>query len=431
MKIMGRKMGLLLLIGLLVVVLATPAAFADGVSLSFNGEDYVADMYLENGVSYISADSLTSTLGVTVEEEGYVALRNFFENLGGEVEWDSSNNQVIVFWQESVSDLPEGDLSADDLVVKSTELLQEFNTYKMSGDAVIVMDITTPEAAEMAEMPQIPEMNMTMEGVFQQEPMAMYMRQTMEMPFEEMGLTEEEMAMFEAQNTMVTEMVWYDNAIYQKMPMADQWIVQDLAEMGMMDGLTNLIQITPQQSVDMMRQFGITNKFGEDVVIDGQEYYTVTNHVYGDTFKKVLEELMGDFNFEDLVTGGIELSEEEQEEMTDVNAEMQQVIKSMLETMELTFYTETYINKDTFLTEGMSMDMELKFELDETMIPEGPVSMHMQMQGDFILSDFGVEIELPDLSNAITQQEYMEQIMEMMEVEVEPEPGTEVEVEVE
>ena len=29
--------------------------------------------------------------------------------------------------------------------------------------------------------------------------------------------------------------------------------------------------------------------------------------------------------------------------------------------------------------------------------------------------DYGVELELPDLSDAISQEEYMQQIMEMME----------------
>lgn len=37
----------------------------------------------------------------------------------------------------------------------------------------------------------------------------------------------------------------------------------------MMGKLTNMLQTTPQQSLDMMREFGIVYVYGDDVVIDG------------------------------------------------------------------------------------------------------------------------------------------------------------------
>ena len=92
--------------------------------------------------------------------------------------------------------------------------------------------------------PAIPETSTYLEAVYQQEPLAMYMLQTVKLPLEDMDLTEEELALI-GQNAMTTEMVWKDNAIYQKMPPFEQWIVQDLAELGMMDQLTNLMQVTP------------------------------------------------------------------------------------------------------------------------------------------------------------------------------------------
>lgn len=53
-------------------------------------------------------------------------------------------------------------------------------------------------------------------------------------------------------------------------------------------------------------------------------------------------------------------------------------------------------------------------ETEEMAILEGPMSLGLKMKGDYQLYDYGVELELPDLSNAISQEEYMQQLMEQM-----------------
>lgn len=54
----GKRMARLMLISLLTILLIVPTAFAnDQVSLVFNGQELKADLYVENGVSYISAAS--------------------------------------------------------------------------------------------------------------------------------------------------------------------------------------------------------------------------------------------------------------------------------------------------------------------------------------------------------------------------------------
>ena len=77
----------------------------------------------------------------------------------------------------------------------------------------------------------------------------------------------------------------------------------------------------------------------------------------------------------------------------------------MFANMELNYYIDNLIHKESLLTDYMTIDIDMKFELGENIVPEGPVSLAMNMFGDFKLFDFGEEIQLPDVSDAITQQE--------------------------
>ncbi|MGI6685912.1 MAG: hypothetical protein ACOX47_10695 [Bacillota bacterium] len=414
MKTKCWKVSKLLLMGLMIVLLLAETVLADElVSLKFNGQEFQADIYVDEGVSFIPAASLVKIPGIAVREEGYVPLRKFFESNEGIVDWDHIQKQVIVSWREK-----NDEWSADELVLESSKVMQELNTYKMKGNAAMEMSIS----GSGQENPAIPEMNTYMEGVFQQQPLAMYIKQTVELPasvtsVKDTELSEEEAALFQ-QGEMVTEMVWTDQAIYQKTPLLDQWIVQDLGDLDMMGNLTNLLQTSPQQSLEMMRKFGIVYVFGEDVVLDGQEYYTVKNYVDSKTFKKILEEYMGSINMAGLMAGSQALPEQDEEGMAASVNEMQRVLEQLLATMELNYYIDSLINKETLLTEGMLYDMKMKYAMDETVNPEGPVNIEMKMNGDFQLYDFGTDIKLPDVSNSITQKEYLENLMNKMENEM-------------
>ena len=398
-----------LVISLLAISLVVPAAAAnEQVSLSFNGQEYQADLYIENGVSYISAASLSKIPGLEIEKKDYVPLRSLFEAQKGEVKWDGSKNQITISWREK-----QDEWTVNDLLLQSTIKMQELNTYKMQGEAVMNMVI---DGANAEEIPAIPETSTYLEAVYQQEPLAMYMLQTVKLPLEDMDLTEEEMALI-GQNAMTTEMVWKDNAIYQKMPPFEQWIVQDLAELGMMDQLTNLMQVTPQQSLEMMNEFGVINVFGEDKVIDGEEYYVVRTFVDSEIFKKLMDEMLEEYNLMELIASTQPLPQEEDVDMEQIMAEAEEIIKQMFANMELNYYIDNLIHKESLLTDYMTIDIDMKFELGENIVPEGPVSLAMNMFGDFKMFDFGEEIQLPDVSDAITQQEFLQQLQDMMGAE--------------
>lgn len=416
----GKKIVTVLLIGLLMAVMLVPAAAAADkqVSLVFNGQEYQADLFVKNGVSYISAASLAKIPGLALEEveEEYVPLRSFFESREGSVGWDNRDQKVIVSWREK-----NGDWFANDLVVESSNLLYEKNTYKMKGSATIKMSIA---GTGEDEIPEVPEITSIMEGIFQQEPLAVYIKQTMALPPElsgqDMDLTEEEATLLGGE--MSTEMLWTENKIYQKNPLvADQWIVQELAGMDIMGNLTEMLQTSPQQALKMMSKFGVFNVFGDDIEIDGQEYYTISNYIDSATFKKILSEFLTGFDLGGLLAGLEGTTGQDEAATADAMTEFEQVLEQLLATIEIDYYVNSFINKETLLTERMEFNMEMKYELDETISPEGAISFEMAMSGDFELYDFGEEVQMPDVSDAITQQELMEQMMNLMETPEEKE----------
>ena len=222
-------------------------------------------------------------------------------------------------------------------------------------------------------------------------------------------------------------MVWFENAIYQKSPMSDQWVFQDLTEMKDLFNFDDLMQMTPQQSIELMNKAGVINVFGEDVEKDGREYFTIKNYIDADSFRSLMEEVLGKIDLASFMAAFGAQSEGAE----DIGAQFEKVIEVILNNMAIDYYVDTLIDKETLLSDYMSIDLNMEIdvkqlidamaemsEIDEdekAEIPEGPMNLRLKMKGDYQLSDYGVELELPDLSNAISQEEYIQQLMEKME----------------
>jgi len=401
----AKKLTLSLIVYALVLLLAASSAVASNpASLSLNGQVVSTNVVVENGVSSIAATSLATITGIAIAQEGNVPVRQFFEARGGEVEWDSQNWQVVVLWEDHLGDEngnEEQEVTADrtayELLIRTDELLREANTYRMSG--AMSIDVNISAAGEALEAQQ---MEMVIDGVFQYNPLAMHMTMSMDLSGLLGDLSPEEIAMLGlGSGALVTETVFVNGASYTKLPGSDQWVIEDLSGTDMMEELNNLLQLTPHQAMDMMSQFGIGSVLGADAVVDGVEFYTVRSNIDSAAFRSILNDMLGGLGFESMMPAGIEISEEEQ-----------MAIAAMLETMEVNMSFVTYINKATLMSEHMSMVINMEFSLPT---PEGMGNIVMNMNGYFDLYDFGTEVQLPDVSNAITQAEWLEQLMSAME----------------
>ena len=432
-----KKLLLMLIAGVLVVLLAAPSAMANNpVSLSLNGQVVLDNVIVENGVSRVSAEALNNVPGVTVEQEGYVFIRAFFEARGYEVEWDSQRNMIVVFLEEAYENgyaaaengyeayengyeayengyeayeavVEEYEAAverdADELVYRTVELLIGANTYRMAG--TFLMDMAVSDAGGVSEEVV---MELSMSGVFRYNPAAMHVIQTMDLSDMFAGLSPEELAMFGIETEMVTEMVWLNDVIYTTVPGFDYWIAQDLTGLDFMEEINNLLQMSPHQTMELMSQFGIENVLGASAVIDGREFYTVENYIDTVAFTALLEGFLGDdAGFGELLSG-LGVTEEEL-------AEIQLVIDALLGNIEISLLGVNYINKETLFTERVSIEMELNMSLPADFIPGEPaVEMAMSMSGYFNLYDFGAAIQLPDVSNAISMEAWLEMLEQMM-----------------
>ena len=412
----AKKLGLLLIVYALILLLAVPSAMASSpASLSLNGQVVSTNVVLENGVSLLPAETLATITGVDVGQTGNVPIRQFFEARGGEVEWNAQNRQVVVIWEgnignEAATEEPAAPgRSADELMLRTLERSQEANTYRMQGNMSVDMNISVP-----GEAPERVEMGMAIDGVFQYDPLAMHMKISMDLSALLGELTPEELAELAAlgidAGAMVTETVLVNGVGYTRMPGFDQWVIDDLSGTDIMEELNDLFQLSPQQYMEMMQQFGIANVLGADAVIGGVEFYTVRNNIDSATFRNIIEEMLGDFSLESLMPVDMGLSEDELEEA-------QMLIEAMLQNMQANLVLVSYINKETLMTERMTMQMNINLSIPADAIPEleGPVSIAVSMNGYFNISDYGVELQLPDVSNAITQAEFLELLMGMME----------------
>ena len=396
-----KKLVLLFIVYALVLLLAAPSVMASSpASLSLNGQVVSTDVVVENGVSFISAEALATITGVAVGQTGNVPIRQFFEARGGEVEWDGSNRQVVVTWEAPVVEPPAvSDRSADELMLRALELSVEANTYRMQGNISMDMNISAPGEAPIRQ-----QMEMSMDSVLQHTPLAMHTRISMDLSA--MGVTPEELVLLGLDSPIVvTEEVFVDGVSYLKMPGSDYWIIQDFAGMeNLMEELNNLFQLTPQQYMEMMQKFGIANVLGADAVIGGVEFYTVRNTIDAAALMNIIEELLGDFNLEAMMPLDMGLSEDEL-------AEVQAIIGAVLENLQANLVLVSYINKETLLVERMTLQMNINLSIPADVIPEGPVSIVVDVNSYFNITDYGVELELPDVSNAITSEEWMEQIL--------------------
>lgn len=194
-----------------------------------------------------------------------------------------------------------------------------------------------------------------------------------------------------------------------------------------MIGFDSLIQMTPQQSIEMMNEAGVINVFGDDAVIEGREYYTIKNYIDAESYRSLVEQVLGNINLGSFMAAFAAQAGDGE----DVSAQLEQIFDIVLNNIVFDYYIDTFINKETLLSDYMKIDLNMVIdvkqlieaiaevtEMDEeekAAIPESPMVFQINMKGDYQMYDYGVELELPDLSDAISQEEYMQQIMEMME----------------
>ncbi len=415
---MCKRISLLLSI-VIILVMATPALAA--VNLDFNGRDYqpASEPYLENGITTVTLDVITKTLGcdAAVEDKSikiiendnvlqmtlgstaatvngaektmpkapevinnqiYVPLRFVYESFGAVVDWEGQSKTVATTYKET-----RDGMTPEELMSKSTAIINEAGTYKMVVEAQSKIDATVKETGKDPESMNI-NMDSDIEAWIQMDPIVMYMIQkaAVDMPGAPNPIPQ----------TVETEMLMNQEGMFMTMPEIG-WVKMDLNGMDFQELMKQSMAQDPAAVMQQMKDMGMSLTFANDQEKEGQKYWILNCDMGGDLlksdyFKKVSQQLSA------------------------IGPDMD--FQKMLEAMDLDFDYSVWINQDTLYSDQMDLAGTMKFKMDIPAAqgnPGGSMDMAMDMEARYTMSDYGQEFSTPDVKNARDFNEVMAEQM--------------------
>ncbi|MCL6635294.1 MAG: hypothetical protein K6T29_05935, partial [Peptococcaceae bacterium] len=160
------------------------------------------------------------------------------------------------------------------------------------------------------------------------------------------------------------------------------------------------IQADPMKAAEQMKEMGLLLNYGNDVTVDGNEYYVVNASLdmnrFRQGYQKMLQQLV-----QGLPQKGVQGSPQE----------MQQQLEKFLDSAQIDYYYTVLINKKTLLSDIVRLDARMNFAMknpepggaDATAQKDGmpgEVKMNLQMKGQFAIHDAGKPFAAPDVSKA-------------------------------
>lgn len=308
---------------------------------------------------------------VQVNDETMVPLRAVLEGLGATVDWAGETRTVLVSFQEQ-----RDGMSPEDLLLKSTEALAAYNTYKARVDMNQDMQMLNPETGEREEV----QMQMLMDLAMQNEPVLVYAKTQAVSTTPELAEAED----------MVTEIVINEDGLYMTMP-EEGWVKLTMPGMDLQRYLEQSNQ-DPLQSLKQLSEAGVLMNFGKDQEINGQSYWVLNVTMGPDSFSQLFNQVME----------SVPLPAEDDQDIT--GEELSQLIQKIFENMKADMFYNMLINKETMIPEYMDLysTMEIKAEIPDPDNNNEPVLLDMTMQQTGTYEYYGLNesFTVPDLSQA-------------------------------
>lgn len=308
---------------------------------------------------------------VQVNDEIMVPIRAVLEGLGATIDWVGESRTVLVSFQEQ-----RGEMSPEDLLLKSTEAMAEFNIYKAKVDMTQNMEMFNPDTGTTEQI----EMQMLMDMAIQNDPVLLYAKT-------EAITTSDELIQPE---DLSSEMLINEDGMYMTMP-EEGWVKLTIPGMDL-KALMEESNQDPLKSLQDLSETGVLLSFGNDQEIDGQAYWVLNVTVDPASFNKLLDQVMGSIP---LPTDPEDPNGGEQFAL---------IYQKIFENLKADIFYNMLINKETMIPEFMNLynTMEIKAEIPDPDNNNEPFLLDMTMQQIGIYEYYGLNepFSVPDLSQA-------------------------------
>ncbi|WP_161485967.1 copper amine oxidase N-terminal domain-containing protein [Desulfotomaculum copahuensis] len=401
---------------------AVPALAAGKINLTVNGNQVTfGDTYQENGVSMVQAgqfarfsgvaldqdtnggikltqgkDSLVLTPGsrqallngkpvtlpVAPEQSGNevsIPLRFVSGVFGFQVGWDGARETALL----SRNQLRDG-MTPEELLAKSNQACQAVNTYSMTGD----MNMNMNMAADGKPVPGVPKnIKINLTGSVENNPLQMYIKE---------NIVPDSPAAVPA---MVMEMYMNQDKMYIKPPGQPDWLVSPAGIAPDFIRQQQQVQSDPIKAVQQMKELGILLNYSDDATINGNDYYVINATIDQDKFRQGYAQLL-----QQAMQGMPGMTGQSSRDFT-------QAMQKLLDKANVNIFYTAYINKKTLINDLTKINEQLDFNINPREMTGGtpaqppenvPQNVHMEMtmQGNISISGLGQPFKAPDVSKA-------------------------------
>lgn len=368
------------------VVPVTIVADSDKIVLTMN-EDTL-EMRLGSALATFNGLELTMPAFVKMDNRGVmVPLRFVLECFGAKVDWNGVKSEISV-----TSPVLKDGFTAGQMLSRITQVMSEQGSYKMKADTIAKTEMKNEGKSEKVIV------SGQVNGFVQEKPLLGYV--VSEVKLEEISGSEDTIPA----EAIKTEVVVNSNGIYMTLPEYEGWVKVELPGTDYDKLLEQYGTQEPVKSLMQMKQFGAVITYGDDLLKDGKNYGVIHvamgEQALGQYMESVLQQI-----------GSLGLVNEPSQD----TAELDALMKNILDKMKTAIDYNMVFDYDTLLTTAMDMSMTMEMDIDvpadaENGTPATSMQIKSVQTADYQIYDYGVKFTTPDVSGAKPMTEALESI---------------------
>jgi hypothetical protein len=352
----------------------------ENINIIKNGQTFT--LTLDSAKASLNGETVNLPLAPRRENgEVMVPLRAIMDAFKVRVDWQGQTKTVVINYQEQRQGL-----NVDEMLVKSSEALAQYNTYKTKADMKQQIEVNNPK--EPGKKEKI-DMKMDMDMAVQNKPVLVY------------GKTRAQVALPEGagdigMEAMDSEMLLNEQGMYITMP-GQGWVKMTIPGMDIKALMEQAGSQDPISSLKQLKEAGVIMSFGDDQQKNGHAYWVINATMGADSVSRLIQNVLKQ----------VPLPQAD-------NAEINKVLAQLFKNMKADIVYCVWINQENFLTDYMQLDSNIRINMQippEVTEQEETVTMDMAMKQNafYEIYDLGVPFTVPDVSEAVDMNQILQQ----------------------